>query len=116
MSKKLEFINYVQDLMRSVEEPIEMSDEASAFWEALKAEEFSKEEFTENGKMLLKYFQELSSDIGGRTARQIAEDLFINSRTVSGAARKLISDGYLEKLGKDPILYSITEKGKSKQI
>ena len=48
MSKKLEFINYVQNLMHSVEEPIEMSDEASAFWEALKAEEFSKEEFTEN--------------------------------------------------------------------
>jgi DNA-binding MarR family transcriptional regulator len=114
MSKKLEFINYVQSLMDG--KTAEMSDEALAYWEALKTEEFSKEEFTENGKMLLKYFQELPSESGGRTARQVAEDLFINSRTVSGAARKLISEGYLEKLGKDPILYSITEKGKNKQI
>ena len=114
MSKKLEFINYVQSLING--EKKEMSEEAKSYWEALKTEEFEKEEFTENGKMLLTYFQSLPKDVGPKTARQIAEDLFVSSRTVSGSARKLISDGYLEKLGKDPILYSITEKGKNKQI
>jgi hypothetical protein len=30
--------------------------------------------------------------------------------------RKLVTDGYLEKLGKDPIIYILTEKGKTFNI
>ena len=46
-------------------------------------------------------------------ARDIAEALFIAPKSVSGAMRKLVTDGYVEKVGKDPIMYSITEKGKN---
>ena len=40
---------------------------------------------------------------------------FLNS-SISGAMRKLVSDGFVEKAGKDPIIYSLTEKGKEYEI
>ena len=46
-------------------------------------------------------------------ARDIAEDLFISSRSVSGTMRKLVNDGFCEKIGKDPAIYVLTEKGKN---
>jgi predicted transcriptional regulator len=49
-------------------------------------------------------------------ARDIAEGLFISSRAVSGAMRKLVTDGFVEKLGADPVVYTITEKGKNVTI
>ena len=49
-------------------------------------------------------------------AKDIAEGLFISSRGVSGAMRKLVTDGYVEKVGQDPVIYSLTEKGKIVEI
>jgi predicted transcriptional regulator len=49
-------------------------------------------------------------------ARDIAEGLFINSRAVSGAMRKLVTDGYVEKIGQDPVVYSLTDNGKNIEI
>jgi predicted transcriptional regulator len=49
-------------------------------------------------------------------AKDIAEGLFISSRAVSGAIRKLVTDGYVEKVGQDPTIYSITDKGKNIKI
>jgi predicted transcriptional regulator len=46
-------------------------------------------------------------------ARDIAEGLFISSRGVSGALRKLVNDGFCEKVGQDPVVYALTEKGKN---
>ena len=45
-------------------------------------------------------------------AKDIAEELSIATRSVSGGLRKLVNDGYVEKIGKDPIVYKITNKGK----
>ena len=49
-------------------------------------------------------------------ARDIAEGLFVSSRTVSGSMRKLVADGFVEKVGQDPAIYTITEKGKNYNI
>ena len=38
--------------------------------------------------------------------------MFVSSRTVSGTLRKLVTDGFCEKIGQDPVIYTITEKGK----
>ena len=46
----------------------------------------------------------------------IAEKMFVSSRTVSGSLRKLVTDGYVEKLGENPVIYSLTEKGKNVDI
>jgi Mn-dependent DtxR family transcriptional regulator len=32
---------------------------------------------------------------------------------VSGAMRKLVTDGYVEKVGESPVIYMLTEKGKN---
>jgi predicted transcriptional regulator len=49
-------------------------------------------------------------------AKDNGEGLFIGSRAVSGAMRKLVDDGFVEKLGQNPVIYSITEKGKNIKI
>ena len=37
----------------------------------------------------------------------------ISSRGASGTMRKLVNDGFCEKIGQDPVIYSLTEKGKN---
>lgn len=46
-------------------------------------------------------------------ASDIAEGLFTSGRSVSGSMKKLVSDGYVVKEGKDPVIYSLTEETKS---
>ena len=36
----------------------------------------------------------------------------MTSRTVSGAMRKLVTDGYVEKIGTSPVVYSVTQAGR----
>ena len=115
MSKKQEFISYVKDLMDEAPHVI-MSEEAHLYWEAFcGTTEVEKPMFTDNGKLILKWMQENTSDPMLR-AKDIAEGLFIGSRAVSGAMRKLVTDGFVEKVGQDPVIYSITEKGKNIKI
>ena len=117
MSKKQEFISYVKDLMDATSEyPILMSEDARLYWEAFcGTTEAEKPMFTDNGKLILKWMQENTSDPMLR-AKDIAEGLFIGSRAVSGAMRKLVTDGFVEKVGQDSVIYSITEKGKNIKI
>ena len=49
-------------------------------------------------------------------SKDIAEGLFISSRAVSGAMRKLVTDGFVEKVGQDPVIYALTEQGKNIEI
>ena len=44
-------------------------------------------------------------------AKEIGEGLGISSRTASGAMRKLVTDGYIEKVGATPVVYSLTTLG-----
>jgi DNA-binding MarR family transcriptional regulator len=114
MTKKEEFIKYVEDLMKEI--PVEMSENVRLYWEAFKgiAEE-DKPIFTENGKLILQYLQTNQTTPMWK-ARDIAEGLFISSRAVSGANRKLVTDGFVEKVGQEPVIYSLTEKGKTIEI
>ena len=116
MSKKQEFIDYVEKLMRGQEEPLEMSENVKIYWEAFKGkEEVEKPLFTDNGKLILQHMKD-HLDIPLWKSRDIAEGLFISSRAVSGAIRKLVSDGYVEKVGQEPVIYTLTEKGKNIEI
>ena len=118
MSKKQDFIKYVEDLMdftKKMDAPI-MNENAELYWKAFCGEDNTEKPlFTDNGKLVLKYLQDNQQETNWK-ARDIAEGLFLNSRTVSGAMRKLVNDGYVEKMGQDPTLYSITEKGKNIKI
>ena len=71
--------------------------------------------FTDNGKLILQFLRD-NPDTTTWKARDIAEGLFITSRTVSGAIRKLCTDGFVEKVSQDPVIYTITELGKTVEI
>jgi DNA-binding MarR family transcriptional regulator len=118
MSKKQEFIKYVNNVLTYIGEvnaPLEpMNEDAKLYWDAFCGldETGEKPLFTDNGKLILKFLQE-HPETPLWKARDIAEGLFISSRAVSGAMRKLVTDGFVEKVGQDPVIYSITEIGKN---
>lgn len=113
MTKKEKFIEAVEEAFFSKVNLEELDPDIVLYWEALKGkEEKEKPMFTDNGKLILKYLQENQS-VPMWKAKDIAEGLFISSRTVSGAIRKLVTDGYVEKVGQDPVIYSLTENGKN---
>ena len=50
------------------------------------------------------------------TSREAAEALFTSGRSIAGSMRKLVNDGYVDKVGKDPVQYSLTDAGKNYQF
>ena len=112
MSKKQEFIKYVNELIIATPD-VQPNEDASLYWSAFCGldENGEKPLFTDNGRLILKFLQE-HQETPMWKARDIAEGLFISSRTVSGAMRKLVTDGFVEKVGQDPTIYSLTNNGK----
>jgi predicted transcriptional regulator len=111
MTKKQEFINFVEMAIEAY--PQEMSENAKFYWEAFKGvPETEKPALTDSGKMILKFLRENESTPMWKS-RDIAEGMFVGSRTVAGAMRKLTSDGFVEKISQDPAVYALTEKGKN---
>lgn len=113
MSKKQEFINFIEMVLN--ENKIdELPENVRLYWDAFRGADENGEKplFTDNGKLIIKFLQE-HQDTPMWKARDIAEGLFISSRAVSGAMRKLVTDGFVEKVGQDPVIYSITENGKN---
>jgi DNA-binding MarR family transcriptional regulator len=112
MSKKEKFIEFVeQNLMSKCGE---LDADVADYWYALKnKEEKEKPLLSDNGKLILKFMQ---TTMEKGKAKDIAEAMFISSRSVSGAMRKLVTDGFVEKIGEDPIIYCITEKGRNIEI
>ena len=114
MSKKSKFIECIDDAFFSKVDVNEIDPEVVSFWEAFKAtEEIEKPLFTENGKLVMNYLQSLEDTSVMLKAKDIANELGISSRTVSGAMRKLVSDGFVEKANDSPVLYMITEAVKN---
>ena len=91
---------------------------AMTFWEDFKnGKSKSSEKMTENGVKLLSWMQENIDKMSNIfTSKEIAEALFTSGRSIAGSMRKLVNDGYVEKVGKDPVQYSLTEAGKSYQF
>lgn len=116
MSKKQEFIRYVNELITAAPAVVP-SEDAKLYWDAFCGldENGEKPLFTDNGKLILKFLQE-HQDTPMWKARDVAEGLFISSRAVSGAMRKLVTDGFVEKVGQDPVIYSLTDNGKNIDI
>lgn len=116
MSKKQEFIKFVKDVMDTAGVNEIPNEEARLYWEAFLTEtKNEKPTLTDNGKMVLKFMRE-NNDTELWKARDIAEAILISSRGVSGAMRKLVTDGFVEKRGQDPTIYTLTEKGKNIEI
>lgn len=69
---------------------------------------------TENGSKILKIMQNNFEKYNNIfTSKNIGEFLFMSPRSVSGSMKKLITDGYVIKLGLNPVSYGLTELGKN---
>lgn len=114
---KKEFIDFLNALMAAAPEVAEnlMTDNVKQYMEVLIGKDKEKPELTDNGKLVLKFLQD-HQEVATWKAKDIAEGLFISSRTVSGSIRKLVTDGFAEKVGQDPVIYVLTEKGKNYKI
>ena len=112
MSKKENFIEEVLKLTNNAPENV-FSPDALDFWNGLNAaNDPDKPAFTPNGKLVLDYMQKNKDTYNNLfKAKDIGEGLGISSRTASGAMRKLVTDLYLEKVGTNPTIYSLTQKG-----
>ena len=111
---KQEFLNFIETLMKANPELTSslMTENIQAYLNILKDIKKEKSELTDNGKIILKYLQE-HQDIKIWKAKDLAEQIGISSRGASGVMRKLANDGFCEKLGQDPVIYALTEKGKN---
>lgn len=65
--------------------------------------------FTDIGLQILEYLQFSSSK--NLKAKDIADGMSVSSRQISGAIRKLVTDGYVSKMGQNPVIYQLTNKG-----
>lgn len=118
MTKKEAFIEIVKKEIFEKEDIYvknypDIWDDAKTYFLAIQeSKDNGKAAFTPNGKIILKFLQD-NKDLYNNLfkAKDIGEQLGISSRTVSGGMRKLVTDGYVEKMGENPVIYSITSAG-----
>ena len=116
MSKKDTFIEEITKLLEDAPEKY-LSEDALDFWNGLQASGTTKPAFTDNGKLILQYIRDNKDSFNNIfKAKDIGEGLGISSRTASGAMRKLVTDGYIEKVGTSPVVYSLTDAGENVDI
>ena len=124
MTKKERFIEFVNEIMDAAmvdawdDTTKEDWKDAFDFFEDLKNNKVKNSgAMTENGKKLLSWMQENVDTMTNLfTSKEAAEALFTSGRSIAGSMRKLVNDGYVEKTGKDPVQYSLTEAGKNYQF
>ena len=106
--------------IKEIEESgIELSEKATSYFELLKKAEAKQpaKELTENGAKILKFMQENEADFDNVfKAKEIGEGLFVSGRSIGGAMKKLISEGFAEKVSLEPVTYGLTDKGREKEI
>jgi DNA-binding MarR family transcriptional regulator len=115
MSKKDKFVEMVEGLFAELEE---IDQDVLDYFETVKQKKTTKrEEMTDNGKAIIGYMQDTYEETDNKfLSKDIAEGLFTSSRSVSGAMRKLVTDGYVDKNDDSPIVYSLTDLGKEYSI
>ena len=114
-NKYKSFIEYFDWLVQNCKEPVNLPDEVQDVYNLLREQQdMEKPMFTESGLAILEYLQ--SCDATSWKAKDIADGMVISSRKISGAIRKLVTDGFVDKYGQNPVIYSLTEKGKNFDI
>ena len=114
MTKKEKFIEFVKVLMEGVAIDLNEWEDAIDFWNAFQiTEDKEKSALTEKGIAILKFAQDNETLYKNLfKAKDIGAGIQVSSRAVSGSLRKLVTDGYFEKIGESPAIYSLTAKGK----
>lgn len=122
MKKKDAFIKIVKEKIFDNEDDFLRADyddetiaAAISYWEDFqKGASSNAKEMTENGAKIIAFMQTAAPEL---TAKEIGEGLFVSGKSIAGSMKKLITDGYVEKVeGSKPIIYVLTEKGKQYNI
>ena len=120
MTKKECFINEVKAAIDGLEERVPenyFSPDALDYWNSLNSASDGKPKFTTIGKVTLRFMQENKDTYNNIfKAKEIGEALGISSRSVSGGMKKLVNDGYVEKMGDTPVIYAITALGLAAEV
>lgn len=108
---------FIKSIQEEIDNGMELPEEAVAYFEELKNGKVSLGGLTVNGKIILGFLQNNFEQYNNIfTSKNIAEKIGVPSRSVSGAIRKLVSDGYVKKLNSNPVSYELTDLGKDFQI
>lgn len=115
MTKKEQFISEIQEQLKAGGGTFHLSQDALEFFNAFVASNSTgttETGFTENGKRVLSFMNEHKLIYNNMfTAKSIAEGLAMSSHGSSGALRKLVNDGYVEKIQGSPVTYLLSKKG-----
>lgn len=118
MTKKEAFIKMVQEIIfdntDNYNDYFESEDGklAQAYWaDFQKASASNTKEMTDTGYKIICFMQE-NMEALPMLAKDIGDGIGTSGRSVAGSMRKLATDGYVEKIGKDPTTYDLTDKGK----
>lgn len=110
-----QFIEFFDYLVENCKYPVEIPEEVQRVYDSLKSTEVKEKPlFTEAGLEILEYLQNSREE--SLKAKDIAAGMGISSRKVSGAIRKLCTDNFVDKRGQNPVIYSLSEKGKNFNI
>ena len=105
---------YVENYSSSEEKEKEWNLACEFFNELKEGKIKNSKPITENGLKTLTWMQENIDEMSNLfTSKEIGEGLLTSGKSVAGTMRKLVSDGYVEKAGKDPVKYSLTDLGKN---
>ena len=119
MTKREKFIEFVEHMMAQMNfsaSELEEHKEAIDFFASLKATTAEQEKplFTEKGKIIFQFMKDNKETYNNMfKAKDIGEKLAISSRGAAATIRKLITDGYVEKFGDEPVVYSLTTLGEN---
>lgn len=112
---KEDFIKFLNELMAANPEVTKthMNENVQSYIRDVLNRENAKEKplFSDNGLIVYKFLKE-NKDVTAWSARMIASEVGLTSKQVSGCARKLVNDGFLEKVSENPVYYALTTKGK----
>ena len=119
MTKREKFIEFVEHMMTQMNfsaSELEENKDAIDFFASLKATTAEPEKplFTEKGKIIFQFMKDNKETYNNMfKAKDIGEKLAISSRGAAATIRKLITDGYVEKFGDEPVVYSLTTLGEN---
>lgn len=114
MTNKEIFIKAIQE---EINNGMELPEEALFYFEELKSGKASLGGLTVGGKNILIFLQQNYKQYNNIfTSKVIGEGIGAQARSVSGSIRKLVSDGYVNKINSSPISYELTTLGKEYEI
>ena len=118
MNKCEQFLNFFDYLVEQSKISKDViPKEVMEYYSVLKEQQISQKEkpiLTEIGTQVLQYLQ--TNEVQSAKARDIADGMNMSSKKISGSMRKLVTDGFVEKIGANPVVYALTDKGKNFKI